>query len=131
MCLRAPLESGTNASLFHSPMNLSGLNVYGSSQYRPTQVFVNPPIRPADEAVLTIIMNSGDADADHGPSRDRDVVVSPVSFPTLRVVSSALYFGVKAARDNRQRRSVAVPKSFKPQLTTGNILNVSYIVLHR
>ena len=72
MRLRALLENGMNASLFHSPMNLSGLNVYGSSQYRATQLFVNPLIRLVDEAALTIIMNSGDADADHGPSRDRE-----------------------------------------------------------
>ena len=69
---RAPFENGTNASLFHSPMNLSGLNVCGSSQYRATQFFVNLLIRLVDEAVLTIIMKSRDADGGHGPSRDRE-----------------------------------------------------------
>ena len=69
---RAPLENGTNASLFHSPMNLSGLNVCGSSQYRATQFFVNLLIRLVDEAVLTIIMKSRDTDGGHGPGRDRE-----------------------------------------------------------
>ena len=65
------------------------------------------------------------------PAGTGNVIVSPVSFPALRVVSSALYFGVTGAWDNRQRKSAAVPKSAQPQLTTGNILNVSYIVLRR
>ena len=30
----APPENGIKASLSHLPMNLSGLKVYGSSQYR-------------------------------------------------------------------------------------------------
>ena len=34
------------------------------------QLFVNPLAKFADEAVLTIIMNSGDADAGHGSGRD-------------------------------------------------------------
>ena len=62
---------------------------------------------------------------------DRNVIASPVSFPTLRAVSSALYFGVTGAWDYRQRKSAAVSKSVEPQPTTGNILNVSYIVLRR
>ena len=72
MHAREPLENGMNASLFHSPINLSGLNVCGSSQYRATTLFVNSLIRFGDEAVLTIIMKSGDADAGHGPCRDRE-----------------------------------------------------------
>ena len=88
-----------NASLFHSPMNLSGLNVCGSSQYRATQFFVNLLIRLVDEGVLTIIMKSGDADAGHGTG---NVIVSPLSFPTLRVVSSVLYFGIRDIWDYRQ-----------------------------
>ena len=53
-------------------MNLSGLNVYGSSQYRAAQLFINPLIRLVDEVVLTIIMESRDADVEYGPGRDRE-----------------------------------------------------------
>ena len=72
MHLRAPLENGTNASSFRSPMNLPGLNVYGSSQYRAAQLFINSLIRVVDEVVPTIIMESRDADVDNCPGRDRE-----------------------------------------------------------
>jgi len=45
----APPENGTNASLFHSPMNLSGLKVDGSSQYRAAWLPVNRLTRPAGQ----------------------------------------------------------------------------------
>ena len=70
MHLRAPPENGMNASLSHSPMNLSGLNACGSSQYRATQLFVNPLTKLVHDAVLTIIVNSRDADPDCGSCRD-------------------------------------------------------------
>ena len=37
----APPENGIKASLSHLPMNLSGLKVNGSSQYRAAWFFVN------------------------------------------------------------------------------------------
>ena len=37
----APPENGMKASLSHFPMNLSGLNVNGSSQYRAAQASVS------------------------------------------------------------------------------------------
>ena len=43
----APPENGTKASLFHSPMNLSGLKVDGSSQYRAALLPVNHLTMPA------------------------------------------------------------------------------------
>jgi len=57
-------------------------------------------------------------------------VVSPASFPMARVVSSALYFTMAGAW-NHQRKIMATLRSARPQLTTGNILMVSYNVLHR
>ena len=44
-----PTENGINASLFHSPKNLSGLKVNGSSQYRAVRLFVNNLSRFAEE----------------------------------------------------------------------------------
>jgi len=38
----APPENGAKAFLFHLPKNLSGLKVYGSSQYRAARLPVNP-----------------------------------------------------------------------------------------
>ena len=63
------------------------------------------------------------------PAGTGSEVVSPASFPTTSTVSSALRFGTTGAWNNCKRRSVAVPKSVQPRLTTGKILKVSFIVL--
>ena len=45
----APPENGTKLSLSHSPMNLSGLKLNGSSQYRAAWFSVNHLTRPTGQ----------------------------------------------------------------------------------
>ena len=66
----APPENGIKVSLSHSPMNLSGLKVNGSSQYRAAWFPVNYLLGPLDKVILTIVMKPSDVDDDPGPSRD-------------------------------------------------------------
>ena len=67
----APPENGTKVSLSHLVMNLSGLKVCGSSQYRAAQLSVSHLDRLPDRLNLTVIMKSNDVDGDPAPSRDR------------------------------------------------------------
>ena len=68
----APPENGTKLSLSHSPMNLSGLKLNGSSQYRAVWLSVNHLTRSAGYKVsLTIIMKSSDINDDLAPGTDR------------------------------------------------------------
>ena len=65
------------------------------------------------------------------PAETGSIVVPPAPFPITRVVSSALYFGMKVTWDHRQRKFMETPKSARLWLTGGNTRRVSYNVLYR
>ena len=122
-----PPENGIKASLFHLPMNLSGLKVYGSSQYRAMWHSLSP--------------FSGLARQGYPYDCNEDQQLRRRSWSAQEPGSLSSHQPRFQRRERCPRHYTSEPLvptssltttsgNFEPERTGGNILKVSYNVLY-